>query len=129
MTSKSIDEVEIELIETAWEYRYRPYDFVLWAFPWKEKGTMLANYARPRKWQEEALLAIQEELLKREEAGDEVDLGVIKDATVAGRGVGKGAYCAFSQPASKNLSRNRYGNGQQGPLLSSILKATRQIRI
>src|SRR5262245_38938167 len=66
-----------ELLDKLAEYQNDPYGFVLWAFPWGEPGTSLANETGPEQWQEEQLKRIGATL----QAGG--DLGAIIEEDVA----------------------------------------------
>ena len=46
---------EEQLILKLLEYKDDPLGFVLYAFPWGQPNTPLANHDGPRKWQREAL--------------------------------------------------------------------------
>lgn len=69
-----------------------PLKFVLYAFPWGEKNTILEKYTGPDKWQCELLNNIRLEILKRE-SGD-VN-GAIRMAVTSGHGVGKSALVSW----------------------------------
>jgi hypothetical protein len=62
----------------------RPYDFVMWAFPWGEEDTELEEQDGPDTWQITCLKELQESLLN---GGDILDLFTIR----SGHGVGKSA--------------------------------------
>lgn len=69
----------------------RPYDFVLWAFPWGEPGTELELRAGPDTWQREVLQDIQAKLLS-----NYCDThGAIQEAIRSGHGVGKSAFVSW----------------------------------
>lgn len=61
-----------------------PYGFVMWAFPWGQPGTMLADMHGPEQWQKEQLIRIGKQLV---EAGAEGC--VIQEDVASGHGVGK----------------------------------------
>ncbi len=72
------------------EFETDPLGFVMWAFPWGEKGTMLEDEDGPDEWQTEQLERIGQKLM---EGGD---LGaVIEEDVKAGHGVGKSAVVAW----------------------------------
>lgn len=71
-------------------FEFDPYGFVLWAFPWGEPGTSLADEQGPEEWQREQLERIGRKLLE----GDELGAVVEEDAS-AGHGVGKSATVAW----------------------------------
>lgn len=71
-------------------FEFDPVGFVLWAFPWGEPGTSLADDPGPEKWQLDHLKRIGEKL---EDGGD---LGaVVEEDTTAGHGVGKSAVVSW----------------------------------
>src|SRR4249920_542077 len=69
----------------------RPYDFVLWAFPWGEPETELEQRDGPDYWQSKLLIEIQEMLL----AGYCTAHGAIQYAIRSGHGVGKSALVSW----------------------------------
>lgn len=78
------------LLEALAEFQHDPLGYVLFAFPWGEPGTELADEAGPRKWQREIL----------EEAGRGVRDGrsvgeVVQIAVASGHGIGKSALVAW----------------------------------
>lgn len=86
----TVDDQEDALVEDMASFRYRPLAFVLYAFPWGEAGTALAEYSGPRKWQRETLQRIGDGLKAGKDAGT-----VIREATCSGHGVGKSALVAW----------------------------------
>ena len=46
---------EMRLMSALWSPKIKddPLAFVLYAFPWGQKGTPLENFSGPRKWQRE----------------------------------------------------------------------------
>ena len=67
-----------------------PYGFVMWAFPWGQPNTMLADMKGPEQWQKEQLLRIGKQLV---EAGPEGC--VIQEDVASGHGVGKSALVSW----------------------------------
>ena len=67
-----------------------PYGFVMWAFPWGQPGTMLADMHGPEQWQKEQLIRIGKQLV---EAGAEGC--VIQEDVASGHGVGKSALVSW----------------------------------
>ena len=65
----------------------KPYEFVLYSFPWGEKGTALENATGPDKWQIDILKALGDGLITIEEA--------IKIAVASGHGIGKSALVSW----------------------------------
>lgn len=79
-----------ELIDELASFEFDPYGFVLWAFPWGEAGTSLADEDGPEVWQREQLERIGRRLL----AGDELG-AVVEEDVSAGHGVGKSAVVSW----------------------------------
>lgn len=76
-----------ELLDGLARYRHDPLGFVMWAFPWGEKGTSLEDMDGPEIWQREQLDRIGKRLRAgAAEAGD-----VIEEDTASGHGIGKSA--------------------------------------
>lgn len=91
------------------EFYDDPLGFVLFAFPWGEKGTDLEHFKGPRRWQWDFLEWWGEEIKARGFDGvDPVD--VIQASTVSGHGTGKSAltswiilFIASTRPHSKGV--------------------------
>jgi len=64
-----------------------PYRFVLWAFPWGEEGSELANAGGPEPWQVDLLVAVRDGLLTLNQA--------ILTARASGHGIGKSAMVSW----------------------------------
>lgn len=77
----------MDLIEELATYSSDPYGFVLFAFPWGEEGTELADYLGPFDWQIKVLLDLGEGLISIAEA--------IQIARTSGHGIGKSALIAW----------------------------------
>ncbi len=71
-------------------FRYDPYGYVRFAYPWGQPGTELANHKGPRKWQRDKLIWIGEQLKKGKDLGE-----VIRLAVCSGHGIGKTALLAM----------------------------------
>lgn len=89
---------EERLMQRIWspEIKDNPLAFVMFAFPWGQEGTPLANFKGPRKWQEDELRRIAEHLKEQKRAfalGE--PLQVYKSATTSGRGSGKSSLVAW----------------------------------
>ncbi len=65
----------------------KPYEFVLYAFPWGEPGSVLEKSTGPDKWQIDILKALGDGLITIEEA--------IKIAVASGHGIGKSALVSW----------------------------------
>lgn len=80
-----------ELVDDIMQFTHDPHGYVLYNYPWGQKGTELADHAGPRKWQADVLDSIGQKL--REGAAD---LGeVIREAIASGHGIGKSALVAW----------------------------------
>ncbi len=64
--------------------------FVRWVFPWGEKGTELEDFEGPDQWQLDVMNSVKEHLYTN-------PLGIYRDATSSGHGIGKGAMSAWIQ--------------------------------
>ena len=70
-----------------------PEKFVLFAFPWGERGTPLERYKGPRVWQRQVLRDIRDHIAAN---NGTVDLyKVLRMATASGRGIGKSALVSW----------------------------------
>ena len=78
------------ILERLVEFRDDLHAFILWAFPWQEPDTPLADQPGPDTWQEEEAIAIGAELRAGGDAG-----ALIQRAIRAGHGVGKSAFVAM----------------------------------
>jgi len=77
-------------------FKSDPLGFVMYAFPWGEKGTALEKYAGPRKWQVEELVRIGEHLKEQERRLANREMPQIyRSATASGRGIGKSALTSW----------------------------------
>jgi hypothetical protein len=75
------------LIDELGSFAYDPFAFVMWAFPWGEKGTELAKQPGPAEWQEIILKSVRDNLITAEQA--------LRYAVTSGHGVGKSALVAW----------------------------------
>lgn len=96
----SPEEYQAQLLVALSEYSSDPYGFVLWSYPWREKGGPLENYDGPELWQREILeklgsgvLSVEEAILaaQKHEADAEVESLPIRLARASGHGIGKSA--------------------------------------
>lgn len=90
MPVAELDPVNLRLVERMAGFRHDPYGYVLFAFPWGEKNTELANVNGPRRWQRAKLERMGERLRAGATASD-----VIRMAICSGHGIGKSALIAM----------------------------------
>ena len=85
---------EMELMARLWSpaVKDNPLAFVLFCYPWGQKGTPLENFTGPRKWQREILLDIAEHIKQNQ---GKVDFDVLREAVASGRGIGKSALVSW----------------------------------
>ena len=85
-TAKKItpSEFEEQLAEDIAEFFDDPYGYVMYAFPWGEKGGPLEEHDGPDVWQREQLERVRHKI-------DTDPLGTIREATASGHGIGKSA--------------------------------------
>lgn len=76
-----------EIIERLAEFSTDPLGFVMWAFPWNEPGSELANFRGPEPWQALLLEQLGQGVLSIE--------GVIRIARTSGHGIGKSALVSW----------------------------------
>lgn len=76
-----------DVIEALAEFSSDPYGFVLFAFPWGELGTELADYPGPLDWQIQVLRDLATGLISVDEA--------LQIARTSGHGIGKSALVAW----------------------------------
>ena len=91
---------ESALMEALWspEIRLNPEAFVMYAYPWGEKGTPLEHKTGPRRWQRAALKRIALVISKNHFLFSTAQLDlmtVLKMARVSGRGIGKSALISW----------------------------------
>jgi hypothetical protein len=85
---------EMELMARLWSPTLAndPLKFVLYVFPWGERGTPLEHHPGPRKWQREVL----QDLTRHIKDNDgKVDFDTFRMATSSGRGIGKSALVSW----------------------------------
>lgn len=68
----------------------RPYDFVMWAFPWGEPGSELEESTGPEGWQRDVLMHMQENLQSGMAFHEAVQIAIC-----SGHGVGKSALVSW----------------------------------
>lgn len=73
-----------------------PLNFVMFAFPWGQKGTPLEHQRGPRKWQRKILQDMADHLKDcRQRKANNLNPEVFRMAVVSGRGIGKSALVAW----------------------------------
>ncbi|MBJ2129067.1 terminase [Alteromonas sp. IB21] len=75
---------EVELVNDIAEFYADPLGYVLYAFPWGEKGGPLEDFDGPDKWQREQLLSVGKAIQDDPET-------TIQEAIASGHGIGKSA--------------------------------------
>ena len=85
---------EQELMSRLWSpaLKDNPLAWVMYTFPWGQKGTPLEHFAGPRKWQKEVLTQLGEHI---KENNGLVDFNTFRMATSSGRGIGKSALVSW----------------------------------
>lgn len=87
---------EQALLTDILSFKYDPLGFVMYAFPWGEKGTPLEKIKQPRTWQREEFKRIGEHLqLDAEKARIGLPPSPLYLAVSSGRGPGKSAFLAM----------------------------------
>jgi hypothetical protein len=99
------------LIDQVASYALDPLGFVLFAFPWGEPGTELANSTGPRDWQRELLAELGRRLREGYQLGT---LLPILMSRASGHGVGKVDCCGLDNPlgALDAVQYSRRGDGE-----------------
>jgi hypothetical protein len=69
-----------------------PEAFVLFVFPWGQKGTPLEHFKGPRRWQRKVLRDITAHITRNKEL---TNFEVLRMATASGRGIGKSALVSW----------------------------------
>ena len=85
---------EQELMARLWSpvIKDNPLAFVMFCYPWGQKGTPLENFSGPRKWQRDILLDIANHIKQN---NGKVDFDVLREAVASGRGIGKSALVSW----------------------------------
>ena len=85
---------EKQLMTELWSANIKdnPYNFVMFAFSWGQKGTQLEDFSGPREWQKEILKDMAVHIARN----NRVDMPELFRLSVAsGRGIGKSALVAW----------------------------------
>ncbi len=87
-------EDEMALMSRLWSPAIKddPLAFVLYTFPWGQKGTPLEQFEGPRKWQREVLRDLAEHIKQN---GGKIDFDTLRMAVSSGRGIGKSALVSW----------------------------------
>lgn len=86
----------LRLMADMLDFRYDPYTWVMYAFPWGNPNGPLANRKGPNEWQTEELKRIGEHVRNNVRLMAEgKDPSTYKLAVVSGRGVGKSTFVAW----------------------------------
>lgn len=86
---------ELELADQIAKFVDDPYGFVMFAYPWGEKGTSLEQWPDgPDDWQRDFLLDIGRQVRQRAFDGFN-PVEAIREATASGHGIGKSALTAW----------------------------------
>ncbi len=85
---------EQELMARLWapNLKDNPLAFVMFCYPWGEKGTPLEHFSGPRKWQRQILMDIADHIAHNQ---GKVDFDVLREAVASGRGIGKSALVSW----------------------------------
>ena len=85
---------EQELMTRLWAPQVKddPLAFVMFTFPWGQKGTPLEHFNGPRKWQRQILQDLSNHI--KENQG-KVDFDTFRQAVSSGRGIGKSALVSW----------------------------------
>lgn len=84
------DELD-EILEDLAALALRPYDFVMWAYPWGEKDTELEHRNGPEGWQKTLLMDMQRDLLAAVSDPGQILADAWQAAIRSGHDVGKSA--------------------------------------
>lgn len=87
---QNLTKLDIELIEDIAGFYNDPLGFILYAFPWGEKGTWLHDATGPDDWQREVCDAIRTALLAGGDAQEAIQIAI-----ASGHGIGKTALLAM----------------------------------
>ena len=87
-------EVTCMLAEDLGRFYDDPYGYVMYIFPWEQKGTPLENFSGPKKWQEKYLKKLGRDIKARGFDGS-TPVDPIRKSTASGHGIGKSALTAW----------------------------------
>jgi hypothetical protein len=85
---------EQELMARLWTPALKddPLKFVMFVFPWGQRGTPLEHFTGPRKWQREVLQDLANHIKQN---NGKIDFDTFRLATCSGRGIGKSALVSW----------------------------------
>jgi hypothetical protein len=85
---------EMELMSRLWapQVKDNPLAFVMFTFPWGQRGTPLERFNGPRKWQREVLIELAEHIKNN---NGKIDFETFRLAVSSGRGIGKSALVSW----------------------------------
>lgn len=89
-----LEALDVELADELAQFYADPLGFVLFAYPWGEKGTDLAEQAGPDEWQRQFLIELSEQVKERGFDGVKA-VRPIREATASGHGIGKSTLTAW----------------------------------
>jgi hypothetical protein len=91
-------EDEMQLMRDLWTPSLAddPLRFVMYAFPWGQKGTPLEHFKGPRTWQKLKLIEIRDHIqANRQRKADGFDYEAFRSSVSSGRGIGKSALVSW----------------------------------
>ena len=86
--------IDAQFAEDQGQYLYDPYGFVMYAYPWGETGTILADHGGPDKWQTELLKEIGVAVAANKFDGVHA-VKALRVAVASGHGIGKTTLVAW----------------------------------
>lgn len=124
----SSSRADLELADAVADFYDDPLGFVMFAYPWGQKGTALEGFDGPDEWQTELLRDLGEEIKKRKFNG--VDpVAPIMMGTTSGHGIGKSALTAWlinfimsTRPQSKGVVTANTGDQLRTKTWSELAK-------
>ena len=81
----TVIEAPPRLTQTIGRLRFGPLGYVMYAFPWGQAGTALADQSGPEPWQRTVLQKLGEGLYLRDKTSEEA----VRQAVASGHGAGK----------------------------------------
>jgi hypothetical protein len=87
----TVIEAPPSLTQTIGRLRFDPLGYVMYALPWGQPGTALADESGPEPWQRAVLQTLGDALHRRDRTSDEA----VRRAVASGHGIGKSALVAW----------------------------------